>query len=924
MKIFNLNIQIKPVLIILSVLVGLHAQSDLESQRNIAQLGLSLQQAREKANELTMDEARQKASQNSINLSRPDSARLQAYLEGIPLSEINKWLRLNGVNQNTTVEVICGDSTHGGTEATPPPAQPAPKQECFFGYDLFEDIPASFTPPETGPVSGEYIISPGDVLRLTVWGVTEFQYELDVDKGGRVFVPNVGQFTVANMSLDKARKRMKQWLSRSYRGLTKSPPTIFMDLSVKRLKPIKIYVLGEARNPGGHTISSYSTVFNALYSVGGPKRTGSLRNIKVMRNGKVIDKIDFYDYLVNDDTPISTVQLQNNDKLFIPLRGKTVEIEGCIKRPCKYELKPDETLTELLKYAGGIQADAYTKYIQIRRIKPIEERIQIGADHCEVNSVRDLCFEQLLRGEKTHDLYDGDRVKVFCSSDILKNYVVVQGAVCHPDTSELDEYPSNVKELIEHADGLLDEAYLKRAEIYRLEKDQTRKLISINLGRALQGDPEHNIDLKKQDILRVFSQREITDTYSVSITGPVKNPGNYELLGNMKVSDLLFKAGGLWDEEYRKKVYMQRADLIRRLENGVHDTTISFNLEKALNGNGFANKPLHPYDSLVIYPRNLNKIANKYVRMYGFVKEPGRYTYTEDMTLEDAIVAAHGFREGAYLDQIEINRPIRYQGVSTKAQKYDKIYISLMKGADLEQINYTAEDTLRALKKARNFKLQHRDIIRIKKDPDFESADFINITGEVYFPGQYTLLKRKESLYNMIKRAGGLRQDAYIQGIQLYRDTTRLTADFEKMLRYKDDNYTVLLEAGDQLHIPDKPNEVTVTGNVGSVGKVQYIKDKRVFYYINKRGGLKDRTKNIYLIHPNDEVRKVRKILGLYLCNPDCGFFMCNPKVPDGSEILVTRKEIVKREGTQIKDIAINSMTIIAEVLTIAVLLGRL
>jgi protein involved in polysaccharide export with SLBB domain len=239
----------------------------------------------------------------------------------------------------------------------------------YFGYETFESIPEAFVPQSTGPADGSYIVGPEDELRLTVWGGAEFTYNLQVDREGRVTVPNVGQFTVAGKRLDELREEMKQWLSRSYSGLTSDPPTVFMDLTLTRLRPSRVFVLGEVPQPGGYTVSSFSTVFNALYSVGGPLKQGSLRDIKVIRDGEVVSTVDIYDYLMEGYSPSST-QLQGNDYIFVPPRGKTVAITGAVKRPAYYEMKEEETVGDLLEYAGGLKAKAYAKRFQIERIVP--------------------------------------------------------------------------------------------------------------------------------------------------------------------------------------------------------------------------------------------------------------------------------------------------------------------------------------------------------------------------------------------------------------------------------------------------------------------------------------------------------------------------------------------------------------------------
>jgi Periplasmic protein involved in polysaccharide export len=191
-----------------------------------------------------------------------------------------------------------------------------------------------------------------------VWGAPEFQYDLTVDRQGRVFVPDHGQFTVAGTQLDALRADMKQWLAQQHAGLMEDPQTVFMDLSLTRLRPLKIFMLGEVAQPGGYTVSATANAFNALYSVGGPLRRGSLRRIQVIRDGSVADTVDLYDYLADSGTP-APVNLQSGDYIRVPVRGKTVAITGAVERPAYYEMTPGETVRDLIDYAGGVAPDAY-------------------------------------------------------------------------------------------------------------------------------------------------------------------------------------------------------------------------------------------------------------------------------------------------------------------------------------------------------------------------------------------------------------------------------------------------------------------------------------------------------------------------------------------------------------------------------------
>ena len=231
-------------------------------------------------------------------------------------------------------------------DASAPPKGPAGLD--YFGYGIFKQVPAAFEPSAVGPVDPGYLLGAGDVLRLTVWGQAEFQYELEVDREGRIFIPNVGQVFVLGTPLNQLQIKFKLVLSKYYSGLATSPQRTFMDVTITKLRPLRVFVMGEVKQPGGYTISSYATVFNALYAVGGPLVRGSLRDVRVIHDNQVVANVDLYDYLLRGDKT-SDVRLQNNDIIFLPPRGKTVSVRGEIRRPAIYELKGNEDLRSLIE-----------------------------------------------------------------------------------------------------------------------------------------------------------------------------------------------------------------------------------------------------------------------------------------------------------------------------------------------------------------------------------------------------------------------------------------------------------------------------------------------------------------------------------------------------------------------------------------------
>ncbi len=983
---------------------------------------------------MTVDQAKKEASRLGIDLSNPDQAAQRARELGVPEAKIQELLRASEAQQEqavgpgeeiqpegeqepgleeSTEETMDEETTEEETdedleeeeteEKTPTGGISLP----YFGYNTFQTIPESFKPSATGPVSDGYIIGYGDELRLVVWGATEFQYELKVDREGRIFVPRVGQLTVANKSLEKCREEVKNWLSRKYRGLVKSPPTIFMDLTLTRLRPIRVFVLGEVAQPGGYNVSSHSTVFNVLYSVGGPLRRGTLRNIQLIRDGKIIETVDFYDYLLKG-YGANSIRLQDNDHVFIPTRGKTVSIRGQVRRAAFYELKEGETVVDLIQFAGGLQPEAYAKRFQIERVIPFEER----QDPSIARKIIDLNLEDVLSGQQKIKLQDGDRVRIFSILDILENVVRISGAVYQPGTYELSDTLQTVRQLINDADGLTGDAYLDKAELTRLNLDGTERLINLDLQQVFSNNPAHNITLQPEDRLRVYSIHELEYPNRVRISGEVRRPGSYPLVDSMSVYDLLFRGGGLKDSVFLERVYLERADLIRKDENGLtrqiiqfdlgqalkkqgiarkllkpddqiviyprdikqvtarnvsivgrvqnpgnrawrsnmtlHDLVfsarglqdpeyledvyleradlfreietggkeirLSFNLRKVLQGKGIANMSLEPNDVVRIYPATVEEFRDNYVNVKGEVKNPGQYRLRENMNLEDLLLVAGGFTRGAYIKEVEINRFMPGMTDQISADKYQTIPVPLVEDSSVEDISFALEDTLRALKNARSTPLQHRDIVFVRRNPNYHDDEFVTISGEVVFPGDYAIIKDGEKISELIKRTGGLTPQAFPPGARFYRGGQRVVVEMEQVIAGKS-RYDLEIIPGDRIIIPPKPNTVQVRGNVNVTGLFKYQDRKNVFYYIDRAGGLQDSTKEVLVTYPSGETQKVPKFLGMYFCKP---------KVQDGSEIVATKKKPRKREEVDIKGIVTETMAIMSSALTIIVLATKI
>ncbi len=507
---------------------------------------------------MTREEATRKAAELGISLEQ--------YLSGVkaPPTPAAAPSTQTGASQPQATPVAVSEP-----EGLKPAPKPPPTGEYglpYFGYDIFAVVPPAFEPTAVGPVDPQYVVGPDDVLRVSVWGQVEFQNELAVDKEGRIFVPTVGQVLVSGLTLEQTYQKLLKQMSRSYSGLVARSPTVWLDVTLARLRPKRVFIMGEVAQPGGYTVSSYATVFNALYSVGGPTVNGSLREVRVVRGGDVIGRVDLYNYLAGAEHT-NDIRVQSNDIIFVPVRGKTVLIRGDVRRPGIYELKEDENLRALLDFCGGLSTSAYIGQAQIDRIKPFQMRGEGVVD----KEVVDVDLRQILRNpDRDIPLFAADEVRVFSVLDEKQNYAVVTGNVWRPGRFELGKI-ATLRDLISAAKGVRPKTYLPLAHLVRYNEDMiTKRIIPFNLG-ALLDDASLDRRLMQRDSVIIHSDAiiEVIDKY-VTIRGEVKKPGRYPLADNMVLEDLVALAGG-----YTESAEILRAEVSRVMARGLQGDTLA-------------------------------------------------------------------------------------------------------------------------------------------------------------------------------------------------------------------------------------------------------------------------------------------------------------------------------------------------------------
>lgn len=433
-----------------------------------------------------------------------------------------------------------------------------------FGYDLFRQPPSTFAPVDNIPVGPDYVLGPGDEIRITVWGKIEGQWNVVVDRDGNVSLPKVGILGVTGLTFKELKELLHKEFSKYYTGFE-------MNVSMGPLRTIRVYVVGNAERPGAYTVSSLSTLVNALFEAGGPSKTGTMREIQVKRNGKTIVHFDIYDFLLKGDKT-KDIRLMPEDVIFIPPVGPLVAIAGSVNNPAIYELKGERTISQLIEMAGGLSDIAFKGRVQIERI---------------VDNSCQIVFESDLAGANDMKVQSGDVVKIF---QIVqdKRTVRISGAV-----QKEGEYGfklgMTVKDLISMAGGLKYYTYKKEAELTRVyvtDKGPRTEKIIVNLEKAVAGEPESNVLLKEDDYLFVRAVPEWQLYRIVTISGEVKFPGTYTIKKGEKLSSLIERAGGYSDNAYLRGAVFIR-ERVRELQQRQLDEMVE-RLERELLGRGAA------------------------------------------------------------------------------------------------------------------------------------------------------------------------------------------------------------------------------------------------------------------------------------------------------------------------------------------------
>lgn len=799
-------------------------------------------------------------------------------------------LPTTNISANNVVDAIqvqAAPLVTGLTQENLPTSITKAEADRFFGYEIFLNNPFAQKDYLVGNIDEGYIIAPGDMLRMVVFGDNAMQIEAKVDLNGNITIPNFGVFMAAGNSFGTLKSRLKVYLGKYFSGLLTSPQRTFLDVSLTQIRPVAITVLGEASTPGPHLVNGFATVLNALYAAGGIKTSGSLRSIKVYRNNQQIKEIDLYDYITSGKLD-ADIRLANNDIIFISPRISSITFNGTVKQAGIYELKKSEGLNELIKFSGGLPANASLNNVNIQRITPFENRDQKKVFDRFLTSIN---YGVLLKSKKNFILENGDAVSF---SEVLTksiNQVRVVGNVNKPGTYPLDKY-NNLKDLILlGAENILPNTYLNKVDIEKEDLEGNKKFVTYNLNSVLNGIIK--VNLENDDNIRVYNIKEIKGDQLVRISGFGTDSKTVFWRDGLSLFDLIFQSTSFEELEFQSKVLTSRVDVKRfNVNTGLFDIS-QYSLDNLIQ---LKTTLLQPKDEIVLYSKSLTEILNKTINISGLVNNPGEYKMTNGMLIEDAILAAGGFKEYADQDTLILNRESFDASLGKVSDRY-------LIPIDLNYLNGLSKQT------SNPFLLINNDVITIRKKVGVESNKSILVQGEVYFPGNVILEYELSSLSDLIKKAGGLKPTSNLNASFIKRNGKILSLNLEKEVNSKN-NY--LLD-GDIIFIASKNGTVSTSGAVQNENLFIWEEGKKSNYYIRNSGGkIKSEASDGFLILPNGKTKKI-------------GLFR-NPKVLPNSQIVINRKvkKVDQDNGDKSWDRLVKILTIVTSSLTAAVLASKL
>jgi protein involved in polysaccharide export with SLBB domain len=727
-----------------------------------------------------------------------------------------------------------------------------------FGDDIFRNGTGNSDQlPMDLPVGPDYVLGPGDSVSINLWGGVSQRLRRVVDREGRIALPEAGSVQVSGRSLGDVQRLVQTSLQSQFRDVQ-------ADVSLARLRTIRIYVVGDVERAGAYDVSSLSTPLNAVFIAGGPTSRGSLRTLRHYRGNTLVQEVDVYDLLLHG-VRSGVERLQSGDTVLVPPLGPEITVEGMVRRPAIYELHGEKNIAEVLDLAGGVLTSGTLRHVDVERVQAHESRTMLRLDIPENNNQ-----ESVAKALEEFAVQDGDKIKISPILPYADKTVYLEGHVFRPGKYAFRE-GMLITDLIKSYNDLLPEPSRVHAEIVRLNPpDYAPQVIAFNLDTAL-GAKEQPVVLKPFDTVRVFSRFDFEDPPVITVTGEVRDPGDHLTNGVTHVRDAVYLAGGLTSDASTDTVQIFR----RAGDNNL--VVLSVDLARALAGDDQDNIALEVKDRLIIH-RNLAKVDPPTVTIEGEVGRPGKYPLGRDMTAAELVRTAGGFKRGAFTQTADLTR-YAVEGGQSVVPEHETVEIGRALAGE--------PDT--------DMRLHDGDVLTIRQLGGWRDVGaVITVNGEVQHPGTYGI-QDGERLSSILERAGGLRTDAYPYGAIFERvqvreveqhnraelvrnvedqgaalkaepdsDSDKKAAKDAALLqwqstmdrlqntppvgrlvihiskdtkRWRNTSADVQVRAGDTIYIPKVPTSVIVNGAVYVPTAVTYRPGKSAGWYLSQAGG---------------------------------------------------------------------------------------
>jgi len=747
-----------------------------------------------------------------------------------------------------------------------------------FGADVFENgTRDSQLIPMDLPVGPDYVVGPGDGLSVDLWGGVSQRLYRVVDREGRVSLPEVGPILVSGKSLAAVQQNLQQILRTQFRDVS-------ADVSLARLRTIRVYEVGDVANPGAYDISSLSTPLNALFAAGGPTQRGSMRILNHYRGTQLVETVDLYDLLLHG-VKTDLERLENGDSVQVPPIGPAVTVEGMVRRPAIYELRDEKSLASVLELAGGLLPAAALRHVEVQRMVAHEKQTMLSLDIPETENAAEVT-----KKIEAFEIQDGDRIRIFPIAPYNQDAIFIEGHVVRPGRYSY-RAGMRVTDVLSSYKDLLPEPAAQYAEIIRLNAPDFHPSVEgFHLAEAL-ADPSQSPILQAMDTVRIFSRYDFENPPTVSIGGGVRAPGTYQTSGQIRLADAIHLAGGLTlDAE------MADVQVFRYLPDGKFKI-FSAGLNQALGGDPIENIVLQPRDRLLIH-RNPDAVEPATVFIQGEVMKPGRYPLAQGMRVSDLIGLGGGFKNSADLGMADFTEYL-LQDSAAGTGAHHEVHISAA-------LANTPTD---------NLVLHNGDTLTIRQLSGWNDLGAsVTVRGEVAHPGNYGI-RPGERISSVLARAGGLLATAYPQGIVFEREDVRQleqksrqeliqrirmestsfkssiqeTAQDQASLtqqsitqrneevaaleqapvtgrlvvrvpgnlaRFSGSVDDIELRRGDTLFVPKRPEFVVVSGQVYNANAITYRPNHDAGWYLRQAGGPTDQgnVKMAFLIRANGAV----------------------------------------------------------------------